>query len=446
MHWFAATLVTATVLVWLAVAVAHRVRVSAATKVSDESSLRWIVVLAWSYSVVPPLLGLIEIGRQRPRFGTLADVAAMQVTVSTALAATIALLCFRIIATNLSSTPAAGFGTLAAFLAPWFLIQIVPGIASSYLAGLQVVLYPLIALAFWLASPPLRVIATVGYAVAATAGISIAFAALSPLALVDIGPAGTEKALITSGPELLAGPYNHPNSLGLVLALGSPAILAIPRRRVRTLGLAMVAPAVLWSASRTSVIALAIVLLVYLVARFSSVARFRAIGAAAIVAGLVISAWLPFDVMNPLAYSQRGAIWIASRDIWREHFWVGAGPKFYERPNDLGFYALYGHNLPIDTLIRGGLLAGLAIAVFGYVALLRSFRLAGLSPVPLLVVVALAYTSLLEVPLLFDNLGILGFVTWVPLAVIFFTRDSVGLHVRRPDQSAPIYAPSPAQT
>lgn len=424
MAWLWAVVGAITVAVWAAVLVAHRIRrVPHQRRERHQLTLSGLVVLAWAYSFVPPMLGLLQLGRQSPRFGQLVPSTATQVAVSTILAATVAVLCCYLILTNIGRQPAVGMAVLGAFLSPWFLIQVVPGVASSYLAGPQLILYPLLAIAFWLTSPSLSLLSTLGYTVAATAGFSLVLGVATPLGLVDMGLAGTEKALLTSGPELLAGPYNHSNSLGLVLALGSPAVLAIPRRAVRLTGLGAVTLAVVWSSSRTSVLALAVILGLYSLIRYVRAPHLRLVGGALFLAGAALAAYIPFRETDPFAFSQRGAVWIASQDIWREHLWLGAGPKYYERANDLGFYALYGHNLPIDMLIRGGLVAAVGMTVFVACLLLRALKLVPITPIPLLALIGLAYASLLEVPLLFDNLGILGFVTWLPLALIAFTRD-----------------------
>jgi len=147
------------------------------------------------------------------------------------------------------------------------------------------------------------------------------------------------------------------------------------------------------------------------------------LGVLAVASGIALVVWTPLHETSPLAFSHRGLIWIASLSIWHHHLWLGAGPAFYERPNALGFYALYGHNLVVDSLARGGLTAIAGIAIWVIFLSRQSLRLSGISPFPILLVIALVYTSWLEVPVAFNNIGIIGYACWFPLAVVAFTRE-----------------------
>jgi hypothetical protein len=387
------------------------------------AAVRWIIVLAWAYGALPSLVGLWQLGRQGNGIGTLTVVTSAQARLATALSTVIAFLCFRLIVVHIRSAPSAGIWRLSVFLAPWVGIEVIAAIAAGYSSGRQFLLYPVIAVAFWLASPPLRVVSTLGVLAVVTAAFSLIFALVSPLALVNAGPAGSDKAIISHGPLLLAGPYDASNGLALSLALGSACVVLLRSARIRVLSFALIGAALLWSAGRTSILAGAVVLAVYSLSRGRSVQTLKRLGMAAVVAGTALVVWTPFHETNPLAFSRRGMIWIASLSLWHHHLWFGAGPEFYERPNDLGFYALYGHNLVVDTLARGGLVALAGVAIWVVMLLRQSLRLSSISPFPILFVVAFVYTSWLEVPVAFNNLGILGYVCWLPLAVIAFTRD-----------------------
>jgi hypothetical protein len=383
-----------------------------------------VVVLAWLYSVAPPMIGLFERGRLPIAYGSQATVTPTEAHVSTALSFAIAGLCIWLVVTHIGTRRVASAWRLAALVAPWLAIELISALDSGYLPGRQFLLLPLIAVAFWLAAPSLRVIQTLGVTVIVTALVSLALAVATPLGLLNTSLAGIDKAFIGSGSRLLAGPYNAPNSLGLSLALGLSAVVTLPWMRIRLIGIAAVAFAVLWTASRTSILATAAVLLVYAASRRRSTALFRIVGASVALVGLIGVLFLPYYEKNPFAFTQRGAIWIASLQTWHRHFWLGAGSGYYERPNGLGLYALYGHNLFVDTAVRAGVIGLLGVAAMLSATVVTGVRLAAVTRFPLLLAVGIAFTSLLEVPLAFNNLGILGFATWVPIAVSLFTSDS----------------------
>lgn len=427
--WLALLVGAAAVAVWSGVVLDGRLRSERPTydggggAPDSGAGVRWIIILAWAYGVVPSLLGLWQLGRQGNGIGTLAVVTSEQARLATALSTVIAFLCFRLIVVHMGSAPSTSVWRLGAFLAPWFAIQVIPAIGAGYVSGSQFLLYPLVAVAFWMASPPLRVVSTVGALAVITAAFSIVFGLVSHLALINAGLAGSDKAIISHGPFLLAGPYNASNGLALTLALGSASVVMIRSARIRALGLALIGVALLWSAGRTAILAGAVVMSVYALSRGRSVQTLRLLGVSAVAIGVALVVWSPFHETNPLAFSRRGLIWITSLSIWHHHLWLGAGPAFYERPNALGFYALYGHNLVVDSLARGGLTALAGIAIWVIVLSRQSLRLTSISPFPILLVIALVYASWLEVPASFNNLGIIGYACWLPLAVMAFTRE-----------------------
>jgi hypothetical protein len=435
MSWLAWLGLTAGVAAW-SVVIIDRIRANRPVDVEPgqpkTAAIRWIIFLAWAYSVVPPFVGLLQLGRQQNPFGTSTTVTATQSHLSTALSIAVAFLCFRLILIHLRDPPSAPAWRLGVFLGPWLAIEVVSAVHAGYLSGRQFVLYPLIAIAFWLASPPLRVVTTLAGLTIVTAAFSLIFAAVSSLALVNVGQAGTDKAIISSGPKLLAGPYNHSNSLGLSLALGAASVASLGSRRLRIAGFVLIASALLWASSRTSLLAAAAMLTVYYLSRGRPSRFLRATSAVAMIVGAILVVFLPLNESNPAAFSHRGIIWITSLSRWHEHLWFGLGPQYYERPNNLGFYALYGHNLLVDTLARGGLIALASVTIWLAMLMRASIQLAVGALFPVMLLVAIVYVSVLEVPLAFNNLGVLGYASWVPLAVIAFTRDASQIEVEEP--------------
>jgi hypothetical protein len=428
-EWFGLLVGAAAVAVWSVVVVdawTRRRRDDAGGTVESWATIRWVIVLAWAFGAIPSLLGLFQLGRQGNGIGTLTVVTGAQARLATVLSTAIAFLCFRLIVTHLRAAPATDIWRLGAFLLPWFVIEVVSGVNAGYLAGRQFLLYPLIGITFWLVSPPLRVVSTLAFLAIGTAAFSLVFALVSPLGLIDAGRAGVDKAILGNGPQLLAGPYNASNGLALSLTFGAASVAVLRSARLRILGFALIGVALLWAAGRTSILATTVLVAVYVVTRGHSFRALQRWTLAAILVGTVLVIWTPLNETNPLAFSQRGVIWITSLSNWHHHLWLGSGPEFYERGNPLGFYALYGHNLVVDTLARGGLVALAGVVVLITVLARQSLKLSRVSAFPPLFVIAFVYASWLEVPIAFNNLGIIQYACWLPLAAIFFTRDQSG--------------------
>jgi hypothetical protein len=458
--WFALIIGAAGLAVWSVVFLDNRLRSRASRSSSTDvetswTSVYWIICLAWSFGVMPSLLGLLQAGRQGNEFATNLPTTATQARLATLLSTAIVFLCCRLIIAHLHDAPAASIWRLAAFLAPWFAIQLLSGIGAGYLSGRQFFFYPLIAVAFWLTSPPVRLAATVGVLAALTATFSIVFALVSPgLALVNAGSAGTIKAIVGHGPFLLAGPYNSSNGLALSLALGAPCLLLVRSPVVRLGGLTVIGVALLWAAGRTSILALTIGMAVYAVTRGRSPRALQMAGSMTMVVGAALVVLTPLREHNPEAFTRRGIIWILSLSNWRHHhLWFGGGPLYYERDHlsyyGFSFKIVHGHNLMVDTLARGGLVALVGVIIWSIALARQSLRLVGMSAFPVVFLITLLFASWLEVPVNLSNLGQLGYACWLPLAVICFAQDhkfaSVPAGVRDPhtstqDDSRVIYA------
>jgi hypothetical protein len=396
---------------------------------SRASAANWIIVIAWAFGVLPSLLGLLQAGRHGDEFSTTTLVLTGDpARLASVLSALLVFVCFRVIFIYFHVPPLAGVWRLAAFLAPWLAIELIAGANAGYFTGRQFVFYPLIAVTLWLAAPPIGVARTVGALTGFTAGLSIVLALVSKLGLVNAGPAGMAKSIVGHSSLLLAGPYSSSNSLALVLTLGTPCVLLFRSLRWRIATLSVIGVALLWTAGRTSIIAASVGIITWLVVA-ASVRHGRNLGLVIAGFGLALVSLTPLLERNPRGFTDRGAIWLQSLSTWRhQDLWFGGGPQFYERSNAtfplLPFKVVAGHNLVVDTLARGGVIALIALAVWIIVLLVRALRLSHLHPFPLAFVVTLIYVSWLEVPLSLANLGYLGYVCWLPLGLICFGRSS----------------------
>lgn len=338
------------------------------------------------------------------------------------LSSAVAVLCLYTIATNLRSRTVRNPNLLVFFLLPWIAVM-----ATNWINGRnpaqQVILYPLIALAAWLLRPTVRVLSTAAWAVTLTATLSLALAAVRPSLAFYSNPGGSEsvdKAVLF--PQLLAGPYGHPNLLGAVLALGIPTLFVLRSRLLIFSAAAPILVALVWTSARTSMIAagvtLALACLVRIRRPWTRLATY-----AALLTGVAVTTVTPLITTDPLAFSERGRIWLTALQYWKERPWVGYGTDYFRRvaliENDFGAYAYNGHNIMVDLLATAGAVGAVAVAVW-LIMLLRATTANHYywSAVPLLWLISFVYEGWLEARLSVENLAQLGFIIWIPAAVI----------------------------
>lgn len=166
---------------------------------------------------------------------------------------------------------------------------------------------------------------------------------------------------LVAGLSPLAAGFDHPNTLGIVMALAWPFAL-LCRRRV--ISVALIAPmfaALAWSNSRSSVLTVAVALL-YLIVRSATRAPKVLFGVTLIaITGVVIIA--PWIVSDPEAISGRGAIWHAGLAAWQQAPVFGLGMDWFQSTvaaSDFGGTSS-GHNLFVSLVATGGLLYALVV-------------------------------------------------------------------------------------
>jgi hypothetical protein len=383
---------------------------------------RLLLMLAWAYGVLPSLLQVVR--SARPAI----DVSVTVTPVPIAARATQLLVLLMmttsgaVILQNIRMRVSAG--ALAMFLAPWALMMVLTLRANGEVKY-SMLLFPLVAGAFWTARVPLRVLSTIGVLTVVTAVISLVMGKFTSLGVVR-NASFADKALVGDG-GLLAGPFTHPNALGLALVIGLPALFLVERTWVRRLGVLVILVALVWCGARTSLAAAILVLLVAVALRKPTIMRVRLVQLG-LVAGAVAVCWVPLHAVSPSAYNNRGQVWLGSREVWRAHSWLGAGPDYYRSAgvyaNELGRQAFHGHNLLIHLLTTGGVVAVAVVSVFLLETERRAIRLArGGETFPLLFLVAFAGASILEVVTDFRTPSGYGVVAWISMAAIFFARE-----------------------
>lgn len=244
---------------------------------------------------------------------------------------------------------------------------LVSGFSASQAFGLVEV--GLVAIAVIVLEPRTSDLRLLGWVGVSLAAYSVAFAVLRPrAAMMPIEMVG--KANFGGG--VLAGPMSHSNTLGVFLALCFPFVLLIEKRRSRLLGVSMVLVTLLWSASRTSLVAVvvAVVLAMTLKALGTASVR-RALAAIVVVVAGTLVAAVPLSVTSSAAFTNRGGVWVSGLHAWENAGspLLGLGPYWtlLARTRGTDTVATSAHNLFVQWLVSGGpvlLIAG-AILLYG---------------------------------------------------------------------------------
>ncbi|HWC35178.1 MAG TPA: O-antigen ligase family protein [Mycobacteriales bacterium] len=210
------------------------------------------------------------------------------------------------------------------------------------------------------------------------------------------------KAIIGHG--VLAGPYPSSNNLGMGMAMALPFAFLIRNHAVRRVEIALMALALVLSASRSSLIAIGVAVFAVLVLRGlrsdHERAAFYWFGMA--TTG-IISLILPWLVNSPSLFTGRGAIWMASRQLVRANPLAGVGETAYF-PNGAvqaitGTTAAAGHNILLHYWVVGGFVGFVAMAAL-LIGIMRAGRWSPASSlVPGAFVFVLLALSIDEMPL-----------------------------------------------
>lgn len=329
-----------------------------------------------------------------------------------------------------------GLWRIFAVLAPWLWL-----LTRDLYSGSPTpdsVLYVTVVLALAALRPHPRVLIALGALVVFTATIAIGFGFLLPDAglLRDVEGVVRERSDKAVFPSLglLQGMFTSENNLGQYLAIGAAAVAILPRWW-RLCGLGIVVFAIVWSSSRSSMLAVAVMLVVGLaVWTIAELGWRRAASAVARIAAgaaLFTMCALPFMGWNDEAFTERGLIWNGSLKEWSSRAFVsGLGHDWYERIagsdlSPLNAAAYQGHNQFVHFLATGGVvLAFLAVGsllVQTYTITVPEHRYLAIAA---MLVPGIAIAGFLEVPLGFVDRSMFWTVTIVPLTVLFFARPS----------------------
>jgi O-antigen ligase len=232
-----------------------------------------------------------------------------------------------------------------------------------------------------------------------------------------------DKALI--GSRILAGPFSHPNSLGAALLIISPAYLSL-KQFYRNLLLLSSFGAILMTGSRTSIFSFLIWILILIMPAGKEVRkRILLLGT---FCSFILMILLPFLNDQEGAFSNRGQIWINSRDYISRNPIFGYGVDFYSqelgRNSNFIRTAVTGHNLVIDILIRYGIVGILLLLIFFIIQMFKVYGCKDFSVIQGSYFFLLFISGITETHLSFPLMGEIGFFFWIIFPIVMLKKST----------------------
>lgn len=404
------------------------------TRISVDRRTSILLTLLWAWVVLPRVIQSLVAPKHRRSAGIdYGGYTASASMTQNLLRVVVFAFCALLIAGGIADARRRSIIALTVFLAPWVFL-VLRDLYTGRAPNGDAMLYPVLTVTIWVLSPGPSSLRIMAHLTALACLISISMALLRPSSALFRTADGTviaaDKQIIPSG--MLTGFLTQPNNLGQLVVLGLPAIALLRVSAVRHCYSGLAAFTVVWTASRSSLYALAITGAAALVVSTRHRAR-RAAGSTAIAAAFGAVCVLPFVTHSPSAYSGRGLIWQSSLPAWQQQPWLGEGADWYRRlaatSSSIMSTAFHGHNQLVQLLVTGGLCYAVLTAIALLLASRAAVRLAATESVfGVLFMVALAGTCLLEVSLsVVDNMALLPFVL-VPLAVLSFADTGGPAH------------------
>lgn len=386
------------------------------------------IVAMWAKGWAPSLLNAALVGRGR-RFGltegSLSSVLGQHVSSALVLVTFGCLL--ATIALSVSNFTVARVGPAGIMLALWVLIYLYHGadLAADSL------LFPLFVVAFALVEMDREAI----FRVIAWAGVlSAAMAVVLGLVggwgfMPELWSSGADKAIV--GDHILAGAYDHSNSLGQVIVLTLPIAIWVLRGWGRWLATAVMLFAIVWSASRISIavgVGAAILSLIVLPRARKWMGWVATAVVSAATALLIV---VPLVVRDPEFLTNRGFIWVTARNFGTEDvgkFLLGSGGDSFSTISPLterlDYVSTTGHNLFVTFFICGGILA--VVTLFSYLIMgafqqVKDFHL---FPLPLIWLIVYLLISIAEDPTRAFYFGPHAFVVMPMLMLLHRGREN----------------------
>lgn len=388
-------------------------------------------VALWLFGWLPNFANIVARGRisvapsADPVKDSTAAVACIALLYGVMFAGTIVSIVMQ--ARNVTKRP---WWTLALALGPLLVLTLVSAPLNGELPlKPQMLAYPLFMVSLWLQgaeSGLVRQLAWFGI-IGALASVAMAVAGVGTLDAA-LGVV-TEKAILF--PNLLAGVYSYNNFLGLGIVMSVPALLVIRNRVVAAVGALVILVCIIWSGSRTSMIALACGVLGLIVVYAIRSAKARQwITAASLVTALLTSSVVPMVAAGKSdSFSARGTIWSVALHDAASSPVFGKGRSYFDPDGPLstkiGHYISHGHNLFVTLAAETGIVGTLAaLALFAGV-IWAVVRMIPATPVPYLLALVSFSTAVFETPggaFPFDRPNTTTFAFWMVIAVLLWVQ------------------------
>jgi O-Antigen ligase len=393
----------------------------------DEASV--LIVMTWMTVVIPRVVQSLT----APKYKTIVNdtIPYSRATSFLSHLFTVLLIgfCAVIVVRRSAELPTDRRRVLVFVLAPWIYLTI----RDVYAAGhfhIQNLEYPAIAIAVWALRPRLQKLVLLGYLSVVLVAISLLMGIFLPakgiLHLVTGDLVTPDKTILPWG--ALIGPLTSENNLGQVLVLGLPLIALAPRRSVRVVVVLLTAFTIVWTASRSSIAALAIGGLIVFALQLRSPRGRRVMSAALLLLAGCLMIVIPLVTTGGRDFSNRGYIWIASLHGWSQHRIFGLGTQWYSTlakyEEGLGGFAFHGHNTFVQIVATGGLISLVLVAIVALIALGSSVRWAGRGVTfPAVLLGTFFVSATLEVSFAFYDRDFLLAATVLPLCFLLFAQD-----------------------
>ena len=336
--------------------------------------------------------------------------------------------CVLVVARRSADLPTDRRRVLIVLLAPWIYL-ITRDVYAGVHLHLQDLEYPAIVIAVWVLRPPLRKLVLLGYLAGVLALVSVlmgVFLKAKGLYHASSGDlVSLDKKILPWG--ILVGPLTSENNLGQVLVLGLPLIGLARSRLVKLVVILLTGYAIVWTASRSSIAALAVGGLIALALQVPG-RRLRQFVATVLLlaAGLVMIA-IPVSTSDGTAFSNRGYVWITSLRVWSQHRFFGLGSQFYSSlaryEEGLGGQAFHGHNTFVQMVVMGGAICLVLVAAMALVSLGSAVSWVGRGVnVPAVLLGTFFVSATLEWSFGFYDRDFLLAVTVLPMAMVLFAQ------------------------
>lgn len=387
-----------------------------------------LIVVTWLAVVLPRFVQSLTAPKHAALVNDAIPYSPTTALLSHALTVVVIGWCVIVIALRSANLPTDRRRILVILLAPWIYL-----ITRDFYAGvhlhLQDLEYPAIIIAVWVLRPPLRKLVLLGYLAAALALISVLMGiflktkGLYHASNGDLVP--LDKKILPWG--ILVGPLTSENNLGQALVLGLPLIGFARSRIVRLVVILLTAYAIVWTASRSSIAAMAVGGLIALALQVPGRKLRQVVAAVALLAAGLVMIAVPVSTSDGTDFSNRGYIWITSLRAWSQHRVFGLGSHWYSSlaryEEGLGGQAFHGHNTFVQMVVMGGAVGLVLVAAMAVVSLGSAVRWVGRGVnVPAVLLGTFFVSATLEWSFGFYDRDFLLAVTVLPMAMLLFAE------------------------